>query len=128
MSSQISQDSDESETLDDFQQQLQKNLEQLFDEPIITDALHRHAPALWETPNSSWTPWLTRKFKTTLGAAILDGIQQVCSDLDSNDLLLDVEPGPRPAIAVPKTGESEEIWITEKTVGGGGVIESLLIR
>ena len=128
VSSQISQDSDENEMLDDVQQQLQKDLELLFVEPIITDALHRHAPALWETPNRSWTPWLTRKFKTTLGAAILDGIQQVCSDLDSNDLLLDVEPGPRPAIAVPKTGESEEIWITEKTVGGGGVIESFLIR
>ncbi len=128
VSSQDGQDGDQSEALDDVQQQLQKDLEQLLDEPIITDALHRHAPTLWETPNSTWTPWLTRKFKTTLGAAILDGIQQVCSDLDSNDLLLDVEPGPRPSIAVPKTDNSQEIWITEKTVGGGGIIESFLLR
>lgn len=128
VSSQSDQDGDQSGALDDVQQQLQKDLELLLDEPIVTDALHRHAPVLWETPNSTWTPWLTRKFKTTLGAAILDGIQQVCSDLDSNDLLLDVEPGPRPTIAVPKTGDSEEIWITEKTVGGGGIIESFLIR
>lgn len=128
VSSQNGQDGDQGEALDDVQQQLQKDLERLLDEPVITDALHRHAPTLWETPNSTWTPWLTRKFKTTLGAAILDGIQQVCSDLDSTDLLLDVEPGPRPSIAVPKTGDSEEIWITEKTVGGGGIIESFLMR
>ena len=128
VSSRGDQDDDQSETLDDVQQQLQQDLEELLQEPDITSALHRHAPILWETPNANWTPWLTRKFKTTLGAAMLDGIQQVCSDLDSNDLLLDVEAGPRPSIAVPKEDTSEEIWITEKTVGGGGIIESFLIR
>ncbi|MCP4888127.1 MAG: hypothetical protein GY904_16135, partial [Planctomycetaceae bacterium] len=114
--------------LDDVQQQLQQDLEQLLDEPIVTAALHRHAPTLWEDPDASWIPWLTRKFKTTLGAAVLDGIQQVCSDLDSNDLLLDLEPGPRSSVATAKVDDSEEIWITEKTVGGGGIIESFLIR
>jgi len=128
VTSQSDPDDEQTETLDDVQQQLQQDLEQLLQEPAITSALHRHAPTLWETPDASWMPWLTRKFKTTLGAAVLDGIQQVCSDLDSNDLLLDAEPGPRPSIAVPKADDSEEIWITEKTVGGGGIIESFLIR
>ena len=128
VSSQSDHNGDQSEVLDDVQQKLQQDLKQLLDEPIVTTALHRHAPTLWETPDATWTPWLTRKFKTTLGAAILDGIQQVCSDLDSNDLLLDLAPGPRPSIAIPKTANYEEIWITEKTVGGGGIIESFLIR
>lgn len=118
----------DSETLDDVQQQLQIDLASLLDEPLVRNALRRHAPLLWEIPDATWTSWLTRKFKTTLGAAVLDGIQQVCSDLDAGDLLLDINAGPRPSSAVPKPLDSEEIWITEKTVGGGGIIEAFLIR
>ena len=119
---------DTDDSLADVQQKLQSDLELLLEEALVINALRRHAPALWETPNDAWTPWLTRKFKTTLGAAILDGIQQVCSDLDAGDLLLDVEPGPRPEMAIKKPDDTEEIWITEKTVGGGGIIEAFLIR
>jgi len=124
-----SQDEDDSgDALDDVQQQLHQDLEQLLGEQVVIDALRRHAVMLWETPDESWMLWLARKFKTTLGAAFLDGIQQVCSDLDAGDLLLDVEPGPRSSTAVAKSDETEEIWITEKTVGGGGIIESFLTR
>lgn len=58
----------------------------------------------------------------------MDGIQQVCSDLDAGDLLLDIQPGPRPSSAIPPLEDSDEIWITEKTVGGGGIVEAFLIR
>lgn len=121
-------DDDSADALDDVQQQLQKDLMQLLDEPLVINALRRHAVVLWQTPNDGWKPWLTRRFKTTLGAAVLDGIQQVCSDLDAGDLLLDVESGPRPSTATEKPKGTEEIWITEKTVGGGGIVESFLIR
>jgi hypothetical protein len=116
------------EVLDDVQQQLQVDLAQLLDELLVQNALHRHAPTLWELPDANWTPWLTRKFKTTLGAAVLEGIQQVCSDLDAGDLLLDVDAGPRPSFSVPKPTDLEEVWITERTVGGGGIVEAFLIR
>lgn len=128
ISSHSDQDSDTDDPLDDVQQKLQSDLEQLLGESLVVNAFWRHAPALWETPDESWTPWLTRKFKATLGAAILDGIQQVCIDLDAGDLLLDIEPGPRPASSIEKPNDTEELWITEKTVGGGGIIESFLIR
>lgn len=126
--SSLNNDDESAEAIDDAQQQLQEDLAQLLIEPLVTDALHRHASLLWETPNEDWSPWLTRKFKTTLGAAILDGIQQVCSDLDAGDLLLDVESGPRPSTATERPKGTDEIWITEKTVGGGGIIESFLVR
>jgi len=128
VSTQSDHDEESEDSLDDVQQKLQSDLAQLLDEPLVMNALRRHAPALWRSPDDAWNPWLTRKFKTTLGAAILDGIQQVCSDLDAGDLLLDVEPGPRPASSIQKMNDTEEIWITEKTVGGGGIIESFLIR
>ncbi len=118
----------DADALDDVQQQLQVDLAHLLDESLVQDALHRHAPTLWELPDESWSPWLTRKFKTTLGAAMLDAIQQVCSDLDAGDLLLDIDAGPRPSFAIPNPIDLEEIWITERTVGGGGIVEAFLIR
>ncbi len=128
VSSQQDDHNPDAEVLDDVQQQLQVDLAHLLDEPMVQTALHRHAPTLWELPNATWNLWLTRKFKTTLGAAVLDGVQQVCSDLDAGDLLLDVDAGPRPSYAVPKPSDLEEVWITERTVGGGGIIEAFLIR
>ena len=128
VSSRDHDDNDNGDTLDDVQQQLQIDLEQLLGDNSVINTLRRHASTLWETPGDSWSPWLLRKFKTTLGAAVLDGIQQVCSDLDAGDLLLDVEPGPRPSSAISAPEDSDEVWITERTVGGGGIIEAFLIR
>ena len=128
VSSNSNSSNEDSEIVNDVQQQLQVDLLRLLDEPLVQNALRHHAPALWEAPDEKWIPWLTRKFKTTLGAAIIDGIQQVCSDLDAGDLLLDIEAGPRPSSAIPAPVNSEEIWITEKTVGGGGIVEAFLIR
>jgi hypothetical protein len=127
----ISSQDDENESdgmLEDVQQQLQTDLEHLLDAPIVIGALQRHASVLWESPNDGWNSWLTRKYKSTLGAAILDAVQQVCSDLDSGDLILDIDSGPRPPHANVCMGAAEEIWITEKTIGGGGIIESFLAR
>lgn len=128
VSSRQDDDHPDDEALDDVQQQLQVDLAHLLDEPLVRDALHRHAPTLWELPDESWNPWLTRKFKTTLGASFLDAIQQVCSDMDAGDLLLDLDSGPRPSFAIPNPTNLEEVWITERTVGGGGIVEAFLIR
>lgn len=128
VSSNSNSSNEDSEIVNDVQQKLQVDLLRLLDEPLVQNSLRHHAPALWEAPDENWIPWLTRKFKTTLGAAIIDGIQQVCSDLDAGDLLLDIEAGPRPPSAIPTPVNSEEIWITEKTVGGGGIVEAFLIR
>jgi hypothetical protein len=128
VSSQQDEDNPYQEVLDDVQQQLQIDLAKLLNEPLVLDSLYRNAPSLWQLPDARWNPWLTRKFKTTLGAAVLDAIQQVCSDLDAGDLLLDIEPGPRPSLAIPRPENLEEVWITEKTVGGGGIVEAFLIR
>jgi hypothetical protein len=118
----------ENEELGDVQQQLQMDLSQLFGSPVVLHALHSLAPTLWEEPNASWRTWLIRKFKTTLGAAVLDGMQQICRDLDAGDLLLDIDAGPRPQMSLPKPMGVEELWITESTIGGGGIVEAFLTR
>jgi hypothetical protein len=121
------EDTDE-DSADDMQQQLQRDLTELLDLPTVVEVLTHHAPVLWESVDNAWIPWLTRKFKTTLGAAILDAIQQLCPDLDGGDLHLDIDAGPRPIGTVPAPTEHEELWLTERTVGGGGIVENLLIR
>src|SRR5262249_7328905 len=50
----------------------------------------------------------------------------LCPQFETNDLLLDIDAGPRPAEALPVPDGLEEIWITETTGGGGGVIEEIV--
>jgi hypothetical protein len=42
------------------------------------------------------------------------------------DLILDLDAGPRPPSAQPVSDCIEEIWITEATIGGGGIVEEVL--
>ena len=59
---------------------------------------------------------------------MLDAVQQLCPDLDAGDLMLDINAGPRPLDAFPLSDRLDEIWLTENTVGGGGIIETFLVR
>lgn len=114
--------------LDEVHQRLFHDLVDLFHEPAVVDVLNRHAPVLWQEPDSTWSDWLRRKFKTTLGSALLDAVQQLCPDLDAGDLTLDIDAGPRSDDADVAPEGVEEVWLTECTVGGGGIIEVLLSR
>ncbi|QXE25870.1 putative helicase [Richelia sinica FACHB-800] len=85
------------------------------------------ASVLWSEPDEEWHTWAALRFKATLGGALLDACNQLCPHFDVGDLILDIDPGPRPA-DVTVESEGEEIWITESTIGGGGVIEEILRR
>ena len=78
------------------------------------------APALWETPDADWEPWLGQRFRGTLAAGLLEACQHLCPELDAGDLCPDIDPGVQ---AVPREGH--EIWLSETTMGGGGFIEGL---
>lgn len=118
-------DGSDNEVIDDVQQRLQHDLADLLSNPTVIDVLLLHAPALWEAPTSSWEPWLQRKFKATLGVAILDAIQQCCPDLNADDLLFDIAPGPG---ATQLLAGTDQIWISETTIGGGGILDALMSR
>lgn len=90
--------------------------------------LHRHASVLWSQPDDSWSGWLRQRFKATLAAAVFDTLQQLCPDMDSSDLVVDMSSGPQAPGTLPPSPALEEIWITESTVGGGGIIEKVLER
>ena len=123
-----SHDAGQDEPLVELHQQLYYDLSQLLDNDLVITVLRRHATTLWQYRDASWDEWLSRRFRTTLGAAILDAVQQLCPDLDAGDLTLDIDPGPRIPDPITNSDQLAEVWLTERTVGGGGIIENFLAR
>lgn len=96
--------------------------------PAVAAALGDIARVLWEEPDAGWHAWAALRFKATLGAALLQACFHLCPQFESGDLLLDIDAGPRPRDAQPLRAGLEEIWVTESTLGGGGVIEEIIRR
>lgn len=120
-------DTDTEESVDRERAKLHDTLERLLDEPVVVAALQRHVEVLWAEPDAEWLPWLQGRYQATLGAALIDAIQALCPEFDVEDLVLDLQPGPRPGSpSLPP--DQREIWISESVVGGGGLVEELLLR
>ncbi len=94
--------------------------------PAVTGVLGSIAPVLWQPPDDGWRRWAERRYKATLGGALLEACQQSCPQMEAGDLYLDIDPGPRPLGSPPVPDGCEEVWITEATIGGGGVVEEIL--
>ncbi|RUT08310.1 hypothetical protein DSM106972_014780 [Dulcicalothrix desertica PCC 7102] len=90
----------------------------------IQSILNDLAPVLWLEPDEQWHQWAALRFKSTLGGAILEACRQLCPQFDIDDLILDIDSGASEDIEQ----EIQEIWITESTIGGGGVIEEIIAR
>ncbi len=113
-----------------LEQRRQVELNALLTKEEVLAILDDLAPLLWRPPDASWTEWLNSKFLATVGAAFRDAIQQLCPDVDADDLIVDLDAGPpEPGEEgdLPPTGYAD-IWISETAPGGGGVIERLLPR
>jgi hypothetical protein len=92
----------------------------------VQKVLNDLAPLLWEQPDEGWDDWAKQRFQATLGSAILEACHQLCPQFDSEDLLLDLDPGPRPQEVQSLPESLQEIWLTEASPGGSGVIEEIL--
>lgn len=113
-----------------LEQRRQTELRALLGNALVVPVLDDLVSTLWQEPDVSWTAWLQQKFLATFGAAFRDAVQQLCPDVDADDLVVDLDAGmPDPD---SKGGESPigyaDIWVSETTPGGGGVIERLLPR
>jgi hypothetical protein len=56
----------------------QEILEVLADQ-VVLSRLQYLSPVLWSRPDESWQTWLEDLFTATLGAAIFDAAQRLCS-------------------------------------------------
>lgn len=85
------------------------------------DLLDDTVPTLWEAPDRDWDEWGTERLATTVGAAIHAALQELCPEYDGGDVVVDVE-APRSDAAIVR------VWLSEQTIGGGGMIQEALRR
>jgi hypothetical protein len=90
-------------------------------EPGFLCALDDCSTVLWEAPQEAWEPWLRTRYCSTLVAALREAAQQLVPELDADDLCPDIDPGIQPTPSL----DGQQIWLTENTLGGGGVVEAL---
>jgi len=94
---------------------------QIIQEPGFREALEDCAPTLWREPDETWEDWLKQRYCATLAVALREAAQDLCPELDADGLCPDIDPGVRDGAKVEHT----ELWLTETTLGGGGLVEAL---
>lgn len=112
-------------------EQLQR-VHQLFleicSQKVVQEVLHELAHVLWEDPDEKWHRWMVERWQYTLGGALLQACKEIASESQNSDIILDVGGGPRPLEMEPLPEDVGEIWITETSIGGCGVIEEIMHR
>jgi hypothetical protein len=102
-------------------------IEELCRSPEVQGRLLELARVLWEPPDAGWHQWTRERFCATLGGALLEACQRLCPQFDAGDLVLDIDSGPPPDGSTA-SGEYRDLWITEDSLGGGGIVEEILRR
>lgn len=108
---------------------LRQELDAYLRDPIVTAELHGFGAMLWEPIDSSWEPWLRGVYHSTLAAALLRSITDLCPSIDPEDLTVDLDRGPAfPDQAAGSDSQVMEAWFTERSPGGNGLIEEFMRR
>lgn len=109
------------------QDRLRSDLDELLVQPAILEELLSLGRFLWEPISDEWESWLRKIFQCTLGAALLRTIGDLCPTINPDDLSIDLDRGPLVnAHFAPRDASQLEIWITEKSPGGSGLIEEFM--
>ncbi|ODV42720.1 hypothetical protein AWV79_24170 [Cupriavidus sp. UYMMa02A] len=113
----------EVEAGEDGPDRLRQALDEALRAEAVRLAVREAARVLVEPINQEWEAWLGQTLRATLGAAFLDAIQQACPQVDPDGLIVDIDPGIRLDGALP---DRAEIWISETSPGGNGMIEQVV--
>jgi hypothetical protein len=126
--SQIFEDQESSESPGSIDK-LREELEVCLLDPEVLFELHDFGAMLWEPIGDDWTPWLRGVYHSTMAAAFLRAVIDLCPSIDQDDLSVDLDRGP--AIEGQITGLEAglvEVWFTERNPGGNGLIEEFMRR
>lgn len=110
-------------------QRIHDELRIVFRDAAVQRRLGELAGALWDSCAGlpEWSEWLTRRYFSTIGHALLSACRALAPDAAESDLLLDINSGPPAPDAVLERSVDgrKEIWVTEAAPGGAGVIEQV---
>ena len=125
-SSSIPNDEDDT-NVGDNQDRLRQELDGLLGRPDVINELRHLALFLWEPIDATWETWLQKRYTTTIAAAANECIQNLCPEIDSEGLVVDIETGPKvDGDVLANDKNCTDFWISEKTPGGSGLIEAFL--
>jgi hypothetical protein len=106
---------------------LRSDLDALLAQPTILEELMLLGQLLWEPISAEWEEWLRKIYQCTLGAALLRTIGDLCPTINPDDLSIDLDRGPLVNAYLALCDDPHvEIWITEKSPGGSGLIEEFM--
>lgn len=88
----------------------------------VINELKELSSCLWDPVDSSWDKWLNGKYKATLAAGIYTAVQNLVPDLDTESLIVDIDH----YSSTEESLQTQDIWITESSIGGCGLIEALI--
>ncbi|MCK9871172.1 DEAD/DEAH box helicase [Nocardiopsis dassonvillei] len=99
---------------------LSETLTALSHEPAVITVLDRAGLLLVTNDITQRTADLARRtYRDTLASAILNATLRACPDAQDTDVIIDVVPGQTP-------DSPDTIWMSETSIGGLGIIESLV--
>jgi hypothetical protein len=110
------------------QGKLREEVISLFGNDFVLARLKELAQALWSAPDTDWLSWARDRYLATLGGAIVEACAQLYPEASADDLLVDIDPGASPIGAPAPSETHDEVWITEMTLGGAGVLEEVARR
>lgn len=100
-------------------QRVHEDLLALSKNEMVMKVMHEIAPVLWNSPDTEWKKWAKERWKVTFASAILQACKEITNQFDNNELIFDL---------VKNSKGQDEIWITEETPGGGGLIEEVVLK
>ncbi len=90
----------------------------------IASRLDALAPQYWDPEPTAFNRWLRERMLSTIGHATLAAARQICPEHDPEGIIVDIEPG----FDSDNQRRTDEIWLSESSIGGGGFIEALAAR
>lgn len=105
---------------DNHRPRLHRQIAELLEDPGVVRRLRNLSEVLWQDPDEGWQRWATERFAATLGTALLEAVDRLCRDVGADALLVDISSS--------DDGRSCQIWLSEPSIGGGGIIEEFARR
>ncbi len=103
---------------------LHGRLRGLLEETAFAERLSVLVSQLWQPDDDRLHAWLAQRLLATTGQAALAAARLLCPEHDPEGLVVDVEPG----LDGEGRPRSAQVWLTERSIGGGGFLEALGAR